>query len=65
MTIIKPGKKLDDVKFTCKFCGCEFIAIASEYSHEPTEDSSSILCSCHCPDCSELCYTTVQKVKTT
>ena len=63
MTIIKPGKKLDDVKFTCGFCGCEFIADASEYLRESTEDDNSFLFSCRCPDCSEWCETTVPKVK--
>ena len=65
MTIIKPGKKFDDVKFTCKFCGCEFTEEAFECSRVSTEYNNSILFSCNCPDCSELCSTTVPKVELT
>lgn len=63
MTIIKPGKKFDAVKFTCRFCGCEFTEEAFECSRESTEDENSIFFSCHCPDCSDWCSTTVPKVK--
>ena len=61
MKIIKHGKKMDDVKFTCKFCGCEFTEEVFECARESAEDDNFILFSCHCPDCYELCSTTVQR----
>lgn len=63
MTIIKHGKKMDDVKFTCRFCGCEFTAEVFECRRVINKDS--VMFSCGCPDCAELCSTTVPKVELT
>jgi hypothetical protein len=45
MKILKHGK-LKERKFTCKICGCEFIADISEY-HIHLQDGYSV----QCPDC--------------
>lgn len=65
MKIIKHGKKMDDVKFVCEFCGCEFTEETFKCFRESVEDDNSFLFSCHCPDCSDWCETTVPKVKLT
>jgi hypothetical protein len=51
MKILKHGK-LKERKFTCKICGCEFIADISEYRFSLADDF--MVC---CPDCKkEACY---------
>lgn len=51
MKILKHGE-LKERKFTCKKCGCEFIADMSEYCFGITDDYMV-----DCPDCNQLgCY---------
>lgn len=56
MKIIKQGIKPDESrKFTCRFCGCIFIAEKNEYSVVPM-GYCVIGYKCDCPNCGASCY---------
>lgn len=59
MTIIKHGRKMDDVKFVCEFCGCEFCEDVYHCSRVSDDDEGVIVFAHHCPDCGELCCTEI------
>lgn len=55
MKIIKEGKSQpsDDtpVRFTCKTCGCEFLAEKGEYDTYVNFKDLRTTCSSYCPNC--------------
>ena len=56
MKIIKQGKKPDtSIKFTCRFCGCVFIAEKGEYSIVPM-GYNDVGYECNCPNCGADCF---------
>lgn len=55
MIIYKIGKPVtENVKFTCKRCGCEFEADKTEYSKEFYRNC--LIYACECPNCGRLVY---------
>lgn len=63
MNILKPGKFVDDVKFTCIVCGCEFEANKTEYyvDHIIIKDGWHAVVRCGCPTCSVMCSNIIEK----
>lgn len=60
MEIIKAGnidKSIKKCKFVCPYCGCEFVASASEFSETYESDGfySSHYGRCTCPCCVQSC----------
>ena len=56
MKIIKKGKKQSsEIRFTCKWCGCEFLASKGEYEYSFDQRDNVSSYSCHCPECNNPC----------
>ena len=54
MKVIKHGRKKDkkpDVTFTCKKCGCVFIAEWGEYTRHYGQIQGGTYYEVHCPEC--------------